>query len=180
MRTSFVVLNLSLIAISKEQLLFRGFVVLDNNDSNSLLNFIIEGKRSTYASSSGNVPSRIPGSIEQVYLCGDFEYRDVYFGARHFLGQEIIRKSEIAVWGMNYKGRTVANDIPVAFFNFLREALAKVDVTKPYRGPDFLEISEWSYRCESSGTWDNFSGEEVVLQHGREFFKLQFHGGTIV
>ena len=69
-----------------------------------LADFLNEANKHTYAADGKKVePTRLK-SDDLEYQKGDLIYHDTYFGAGDFIGEEIVYKREVPVWGANYHG----------------------------------------------------------------------------
>jgi hypothetical protein len=64
--------------------------------------FVVRAKAACYAGDgAGTSPSRT-GSHDLGYAEADWSYRDSYFGATDFIGQEVVWCGTAPVWAMNY------------------------------------------------------------------------------
>ena len=146
-----------------------------------LAEFLIQAKTRTYASGGAANEQRLAdGCLELTYSADGFDYRDRYFGADPFVGQEIVFQDGKAIWSMNYYGRIVDKKYPAAqIYAFLQKAMRKVTLERPFRGPSAFEEGNFMYNDESSGTLDAFSGVERILFNGHKVYQLKYHGGTI-
>ena len=146
-----------------------------------LSEFLIAAKTSSYASNGEANEHPLPdGSLELTYSANGFNYRDRYFGADPFVGQEIVFQDGKAIWSMNYYGRIVDKKYPVAqIYAFLQKALRQVTLERPFRGPSAFEEGDFMYNDESSGTLDAFSGVERILFNRHKVYLLKYHGGTV-
>lgn len=146
-----------------------------------LSEFLVKAKKNTYASfGEGGEKKLEDGSKELVYQEEDFIYRDRYFGAKDFVGEEIVWKNNQLVWGMNYYGFTLSASIePEKLYQFLKKALLNVEVEKPFRGPDQLNERDFIYASSVYGTLERFHGEESIFYKDEKVYRLWYHGGTI-
>ncbi len=144
--------------------------------------FLVLAKQNTYASGAEGIETILPdGSKELLYHAENFRYRDRYFGARDFLGREVVWQNETPVWGMNYYGFLVSDAFPSGQFSlFLRKALRQVAEERPFRGPGYLIEEEFEYLNESQGTVERFTGLERILYQRREIYRLVYHGGAVI
>lgn len=144
--------------------------------------FLVLAKQNTYASGAEGIETILPdGSKELFFQAESFRYRDRYFGARDFIGQEVVWQNETPIWGMNYYGFVLSDDVPSAQVNpFLRKALRQVAEDNPFRGPSYLKEEELEYFNESQGTMDRFTGLERILYQRREIYRLVYHGGAVI
>ncbi len=143
--------------------------------------FLVLAKKNTYASGAEEIVTVLPdGSKELIFQAESFRYRDRYFGAEHFIGQEVVWQNETILWGMNYYGFVYPNTFLISQFNpFLRKALRQVSEERPYRGPNYLKEGDLEYFDESQGLLEHFTGVEKIFYLGREIYRLEYHGGMI-
>jgi hypothetical protein len=141
--------------------------------------FLLRAKQNTYASGRDPSASSRPNSHDLDYTEGDFSYIDTYLGGFHFIGEEAVWEKGIAVWGMNYYGKMLVEEIPTGFGEFLKAALMRVPQEAPYRGPEHYEEGSFEFRCGWTGTIDQFEGWEEISYHDVRIYRLVFHGGEI-
>lgn len=143
--------------------------------------FLVEAKINTYASNGELGETKLAdGSKEFRFEKGEFEYKDKYRGSESFSGEELISQNEKPIWRMSYNGGVTSGIIPSAqVYEFLKEALQKVTIEKPFRGPDNLRKDDWEYINKVEGTVDQFIGEEQILFKGEVVYRLNYHGGVI-
>ena len=111
---------------------------------------------------------------------GDLAYHDRYYGFNPFAGEEVVWHGPRPVWAMNYYGSvTSAEPTPEQVFEFLKRAMQRVSVDRPFRGPDRFAEQSFDYTDESSGDLDRFTGTEVIRFDGRPIYSLCYHGGAI-
>ena len=77
---------------------------------------------------------------------------------------------------MNYLGRVLDQQ-----FNgdFLKEALRKADKKMPYRGPEYYQSGEYTYKCSVTGEFSWFQGYEEIYCNNVKVYECYFHGGII-
>ncbi|MBI5602253.1 MAG: hypothetical protein HY879_02775 [Deltaproteobacteria bacterium] len=104
----------------------------------SLLNFILQGKASGYAS-GGEGQERIfeDGSRGFEFVGEHYRYLDRYFGFNPFAGTEhIYAANGPLLWVMNYYGQVLPTcSDPMKVYTFLKEAMRLVSPAYPFRGP---------------------------------------------
>lgn len=144
--------------------------------------FLKEANLNTYADENAErvAPLR-PGSRDYHFEKGDLIYHDTYFGATKFIGEEIVYKNTKPVWGMNYYGFTVNNEISEGLFDaILRPALMSGSGDNlPIRGPKEFIKGEWKYTFSTDGSLANFTGLEEISKDGEVVCRLRCHGGFI-
>lgn len=144
--------------------------------------FLREANANTYANENiKKVASLRPGSIDYHYEKGDLTFHDTYFGATKFIGEEIVYKNEKPVWGMNYYGFTLSEEISESLFDaILRPALMSgAGENIPVRGPKEFRNGEWKYTFTTVGDLTNFTGIEEISKKGKIVCQLYCHGGFI-
>lgn len=146
--------------------------------------FLVKAKTNTYATAGeGGEKTLDDGAKELIFEQGDFKYRDRYFGANPFIGEEIVWQNGQKLWGMNYYGdifaESISGDLLKEFLDFLKLSLRQVGEYKPFRGPTQFKKDNFEYVCESQGGVDKFVGFEKILYQGKEVYRLDFHGGRI-
>ncbi|RMF54997.1 XRE family transcriptional regulator [Candidatus Woesearchaeota archaeon] len=141
--------------------------------------FLVKAKANTYASSGEGGEKIIEdGSKELSYEEGEFKYRDRYFGFNPFVGEEIVWKKGKVLWAMNYYGKVISREVPAKrIYEFLKEALSRVNEEIPFRGPKEFEKDELRYENYPSGTIEEFTGFEKIFHKGKEVYRLYYHGG---
>jgi hypothetical protein len=153
-------------------------------NKNEFLDFLVEAKKATYASQGddASVTPLLTGSRQLEFQSGDFLYRDIYFGMAYFIGQETVYSQDNPIWSMAYSGGTInLNEIELVreIYSFLREAMRNVSFENPFRGPKEFIVGELSYKNESTGDFDSFSGEEFITFKGVVVYRLNYSGGLI-
>ena len=141
-----------------------------------IIDFLIRAKKATYAGKGAETDSSRTGSHDLVYREDGLMYYDTYLGGEKFAGEEALWISDVPYWSMNYVGRVTGENFSG---DFLKEALLLVPAENPYRGPLHYTNGDYSYRCEVSGSFDWFHGQELILYQGSEIYECLFHGGLI-
>lgn len=145
-------------------------------NTNQLVSFLVEAKKSTYASHKNKMNSLRKDSHDYSYHNGKYQYYDSFFGASFFHGQEIIYDDVHVCWSMNYYGKVLSED-----FNseFLKEALALVNEQRPFRGPEIYTRGEYTYISKIIGDFSTFQGSEDIYYRSHKIYEALFHGGMI-
>ena len=141
-----------------------------------IIDFLIRAKKATYAGKGAETTPSRTGSHDLIYREDDLMYYDTYLGGERFAGEEALWISNVPYWSMNYVGRVTGENFSG---NFLKEALLHVPPEIPYRGPLHYTAGDYSYQCEVTGTFDWFSGREVISFRDTEIYECLFHGGLI-
>src|SRR3989344_992227 len=152
-----------------------------NIDYNELTKFLNVANKATYANSNApKADSLRPSSEDYHFEQGDLIYHDTYFGARDFIGEEIVYKAGTPLWGMNYYGHVLNPAVSTKdAYAILRPALMQEyhDIL-PVRGPrEYIEGNS-RYTNKVEGTLDRFSGEEHIYLNDELIYKCWYHGGS--
>ena len=103
--------------------------------------------------------------------------RYVYLGfSEIFAGEEAVWKKGKAQYAMNYLGRVLEKEFSG---NFLKEALRAADKKMPYRGPEYYQSGEYTYKCSVNGDFTWFQGYEEIYWHDKKVYECFFHGGVM-
>ena len=154
-------------------------------DLNQLAKFLVKAKTQTYAGEGKEITAQRPGFTELEFEEGDFGYRDSYSGFYQAPGQEVVRYKGKPIWVMAYNGGMEKKyhgnaDFAEKTFSFLKQALLRIEESKPFRGPDNLKESDWEYINKVDGDIANFSGQEQTLYQGEAVFTQDYIGGLII
>ncbi len=145
-------------------------------DLDELIAFRLEANVNTYAAFMNEVEGSRLTSHDFRYDNGKYTYYDTYVGGEEFAGEEAVWKDEVAVYAMNYMGRVLSDGFSG---NFLKEALRAADATMPYRGPEFYQSGEYTYRCKVTGDFTWFQGYEEIYRGDVKVYECVFHGGLV-
>lgn len=154
-------------------------------DLEKLAEFVVKAKLRTYAGDGKEVKPERAGFKELEYKEGVWAYRDSYTGFYAAPGQEVVRFDGRPIWVMSYNGGMMPEyigDIEFAktAFMFLKLALSKVTVSRPFRGPEMLMYEGWEYRDRGKGDITNFNRGEHILFKGRKVFAQDYIGGLVI
>ena len=138
--------------------------------------FLIRAKQATYAGKGAETASSRVKSHDLAYREGEYMYYDTYLGGEKFAGEEALWAADIPYWSMNYAGRVTGGCFSG---DFLKEALLHVPEDEPYRGPREYTNGDYSYHCETEGSFDWFQGRESIDYQGKQIYECYFHGGLI-
>ena len=131
-------------------------------DTKELANFLHASNKNTYANKeAAKAESTRLNSKDYHFEQGDLIYHDTYFGPRDFIGEEIIYKKEQPVWGANYFGFILDDNLHEDdVYSFLRKALMQEysDII-PVRGPKTFTKDNWTYNFKAEGDLKTFRGE---------------------
>lgn len=144
-----------------------------------LIQFLCEAKQTTYARNNGDNNQNNDKQSKKMNFSfekGNLLYVDTCLGIEQIVGEEVVWEDGKPVWAMNYTGREVAEGFDLSF---LREALRRVKKEMPYRGPKFLELGEYTYRCRVEGEFEWFVGCEKILYKGVKVYEAMFQGGLV-
>ncbi len=147
-----------------------------------LSDFLKIAKKNTYASGKAQkVASTRPKSKDYEHTEGNIVYHDTYFGANYFIGEEIAYENGEPVWGMNYNGYVLDDNITEAEIDkTLRVALqGESGDLIPVRGPERFAVEDYEYTNTVTGTLERFEGREEIKKAGRLIYYAIYHGGLI-
>lgn len=147
-----------------------------DTDLDELIAFRLEANVNTYAAFMNETDASRPSSHDFRYQNGNYMYHDTYVGGEKFAGEEAIWKNSVPVYAMNYMGRVIADGFSG---NFLKEALRAADEKMPYRGPEYYQSGEYTYRCNVTGDFTWFQGYEEIYQGDIKVYECVFHGGLM-
>ena len=112
------------------------------------------------------------------------DYEDKYRGYYSFFGIETVKLNDKEIWKMSYSGHMLPEhqepDFTKQTFDFLKEALKRVRITKPFRGPDHFQQGEFRYFNRLEGDINFFKGTEIIFFKDKEVYRLYYVGGTIL
>ncbi len=154
-------------------------------DLKKLAGFLVKAKINTYAGDGKEIESQRPGFRELEFKERDWEYRDSYDGFYFAPGQEIVRFNGKPVWNMAYNGGMNPKfhgnfDFAKQTFTFLKEALKRIELSRPFRGPKNFKQGDYEYIDNSEGNIKSFKGTEKIMYKGEEVFRQDYIGGWIV
>ena len=138
--------------------------------------------KATYANKdAAKVAPLRPQSQDYHFEQGDLTYHDTYFGARDFVGEEVVYKAGEPVWAMNYYGFVLDESVSTAdAYAILRSALSQEysDILQ-VRGPREFVLDTSRYTNRVDGTLEHFSGEEDIYLNDALVYRGLYHGGRI-
>lgn len=169
-------MNVSVDYLVKEQECAVAPVAEGDNRIEELIQFRLKANVNTYAGFMNEADSTRLDSHDYRYEDGEFVYHDTYVGGEQFAGEEAIWKGGKAVYAMNYMGRVLDDKFSG---NFLKEALRKADEKMHYRGPEYYQSGEYTYKCKVSGDVNWFQGYEEIYWLETKVYECYFHGGLL-
>jgi len=146
------------------------------DDIDKIIKFCLEANVNTYAAFLNEVASTRMNSHDFHYEAGEYVYHDTYVGGEQFAGQEVIWKAGTAVYAMNYAGRVLNERFSG---NFLKEALRTANEKNPYRGPDYYQSGNYTYKSNVTGNIEWFQGYEEIWYEETKVYECYFHGGLM-
>ena len=69
---------------------------------------------------------------------------------------------------MNYSGRVLAQQFSG---DFLKEALRHANYDMPYRGPEYYQSGEYTYKCSVAGDFSWFQGYEEIFHNTEKVYE---------
>lgn len=145
-------------------------------DIDELIDFRSEAIRNTYAGYANNCQSSRPGSHDYSYDNGIYQYYDTWLGGEKFTGEEAVWKEGKAIYSMNYFGRTLDERFSG---DFLKEALRNCTREMPFRGPEFYQSGEFTYKTKVAGDIYWFQGYEEIYCNDIKVYECYYHGGIL-
>ena len=145
-------------------------------DFEGLISFRLEAIVNTYAGFMNETESTRLDSHDYSYSNGPYTYLDTYVGGEQFAGEEAIWYEGKAQYAMNYSGRVLDQQFSG---DFLKEALRKADRSMPYRGPEYYQSGEYTYKCKVAGDFTWFQGYEEIYCGETKAYECYFHGGIM-
>lgn len=139
--------------------------------------FLVRAKKNTYASGNNYTDASRMKSKDLLYTEDSYTYLDSYVGASNFSGEEVVYQEDVPIWSMNYIGRVTNEKFRS---EVLKQALQRVEVSMPYRGPRIFVLDEYTYICDYSEDINWFVGEEKILYKQTIVYELRFHGGKVL
>ena len=135
-----------------------------------LSEFIVEAKRSGYASSGETNELRFTdGSSGFVFQVKGFRYLDRYYGFNPFSGSEVVFETNIPIWSMNYYGQSnLPTDETKELYIYLRKVLILISPDFPFRGPAKHKEGKYEYDNLLEGDMNRFKGIETITIDGEE------------
>lgn len=147
-----------------------------------LAKFLKEANKATYANKNASkaTPTRL-NSEDYHFEKDNMIYHDTYFGARDFIGGEVVYEGEKPIWGENYFGYVLDENLDEkVVYDFLRKALMEeYEDVIPVRGPAHFSEGSNEYRFKADGDLNNFTGVEEILFAGKVVYRCFVHGGII-
>ncbi|NLG03886.1 MAG: helix-turn-helix transcriptional regulator [Clostridia bacterium] len=147
-----------------------------NTDKEKLIDFRLEAIRNTYAGYANNCEASRPKSHDYFFEKGNYQYYDTWLGGEAFSGEEAIWKNGTPVYAMNYCGRNLDERFSG---DFLKEALRNASPELPYRGPEFYQAGEYTYKTKVIGDIDWFQGYEEIFCQDIKVYECFYHGGIL-
>ncbi len=169
-------LNISIDYLVKDQECITNPVEVPISDMDELITFRLEANVNTYAAFMNETDSTRLDSHDFRYESGNYIYHDTYVGGEQFAGQEAIWKNKKAAYAMNYLGRVLSESFSG---NFLKEALRAADYNMPYRGPEYYQSGEYTYKSKVTGDFTWFQGYEEIYWLNEKVYECYFHGGIL-
>lgn len=145
-------------------------------DLRKLVEFRLEANINTYAAYMGETASTRLDSHDFTYSSGSYTYHDTYVGGEQFAGEEAVWFEGKAQYAMNYSGRVLGRQFSG---DFLKEALRCANFEMPYRGPEYYQSGEYTYKCSVAGDISWFQGYEEIYWNAEKVYECYFHGGLL-
>jgi hypothetical protein len=144
--------------------------------------FILEAKSHCYVGHGQKTqrPCRL-GSHDLSFTKAGFSYLDSYFGGTDFMGQETVWRDGIPVWGMNYYGKILNDDLMKAETagRIITSSLQALYTQGRFLGGFKQEVEGYHDNDQSDGTYRRFTGWETIHRDHMLLYQLDYHGGII-
>jgi len=148
-------------------------------DKQQLCAFLVRAKKSTYAAGDkANKKIEQDFSTSLLYTEWDRTYHDNYFGGEPYGWREIVLFKNKPIYIMTYYWSIQVSDLK-RIGTFLQHALSSIPEQYPYRWPKEYNEDNLSYLNTFIWEIDNFSGEEIITQDGKEIYKAKYIGGFV-
>lgn len=149
-----------------------------------LIDFVIAAKKDGYALGSAASKLKFDDGFKGFVIENEkFKYTDKYTGFNPFCGSEIVTNKvgqSSPVWMMNYYGKSY---LPLNeskdLYQFLTEAMSRIDRAYPFRGPSEYQKRGWRYLNNQRGEFNMFLGTEEIFFKERKVYELSYHGGAL-
>lgn len=151
-------------------------------NTTKLAKFLKEANKATYANKNASKAKSSRLNSEDYHFEKDnLVYHDTYFGARDFIGGEVVYENNRPVWGENYFGFVLDESVDEkVVYDFLRKApMEECEDIMPVRGPAHFQVGNKEYRFKADGDLNNFTGVEEILFDGKVVYRCFVHGGVI-
>lgn len=168
--------NVTVDYLVRDQECMISFEDEEDSDLNKLIDFRLEANVNTYAAYMNETDSTRLDSHDFEYSNGPYTYHDTYVGGEQFAGEEAIWLDGKIQYAMNYLGRVLEQRFSG---DFLKEALRKADKKMPYRGPEYYQSGEYTYKCNVTGDIRWFQGYEEIYCNNIRVYECFFHGGIM-
>lgn len=145
-------------------------------DIAKLIEFRLEANINTYAAYMNETESTRLDSHDFTYSNGPYTYHDTYVGGEQFAGEEAVWCDGKSQYAMNYVGRVLDQKFSG---DFLKEALRMANTNMPYRGPEYYQSGQYTYKCNVAGDFTWFQGYEEIYCENEKVYECYFHGGIM-
>ncbi len=160
----------------RDQACMVNCVPKQNPNIQKLIEFRLEANVNTYAAYMNETASTRLDSHDFSYSNGPYTYHDTYVGGEQFGGEEAVWLDGKAQYAMNYFGRVLGQQFSG---DFLKEALRHASPDMPYRGPEYYQSGEYTYKCSVAGGICWFQGYEEIYWNTEKVYECYFHGGLL-
>lgn len=141
-----------------------------------MLDFLWRAKRFAYARPDIYMAPSLPSAKDFQYAEGDWLYLHSRIGERESSLRELIWRQSQPLWVLHGYARILSSAFPQ---NFLQEALLKIELNNPLRGPLLFEKDGFRYVSNIAGDWQNFVGMEEVYKGKTLCYQCSLHGGLL-
>lgn len=150
-------------------------------NTDTLREYLLKVAKEGYATNDEKAwKKEADGSTTIIHNDKQWSMHDNFFGGEPYGGREVISFEGKAVWIMVYYGKVMpeVNEIKKVY-SFLQKALGQTDKDYPLRGPKLLEEENLRYENKWHGDLKEFSGEEKILEDGKDVYCAWYRGGLV-
>lgn len=148
--------------------------------NSNLKQFLLKANKAGYA--GGDDKSWIKekdGSTTIEYVDREWRLHDNFFGGEPYGGRLIVFRDNKPYWLMVYYGWVDRDEDTDEVYMVLRNALMNMPEDAPYRGPKEFKQDDYIYRNSWTGDIERYSGEEEIIQKGKQVYKANYMGGMV-
>lgn len=146
----------------------------------ALKQFLVDCNTAGYAGGEEKKWIKEPdGSTTIPFKKGSWRSHDNFFGGEPYGGRTVVFYKEKPVWIMVYYGRVIVKEDPDAIYRTLREALMRMPMDHPYRGPKKYALGTYVYKNAWKGDVGNFFGEESITKNNKIVYHARYMGGFV-
>lgn len=116
-------------------------------------------------------------SLEGKYIHGDLEYMNTIKMNKDCIGQELVKRGDKLMWGLNYYGVSLCENLPEDFTKFLEKVIKNRCCDLGLKR-NLLE-KDYESKLDLKGDVEYFQGEEKIYYNSKLIYKINFQGGSL-